>query len=141
MRRYLSFFMTILLAVMLMGMGDIGGKPGGSIPKPDKDFSAVITDINSVKTTCTFVSVNGKDYLKGTQGSFTATIPFEKISTINVRASGDEKEVAAMLKLVDGKEITMYINGNADIYGKAGYGNIQIKMRNVSEINFNSSVK
>jgi sporulation protein YlmC with PRC-barrel domain len=120
----------------MMGMSNLSGTPEGSIPMPEKDFKAKITDINSVDTSCSFVSINGKDFLKGKRGSASVTIPFEKIKTVEIKTTGDEKDVDAALKLTHGKFIKLKLTGNSDIYGKTDFGTIQIKIRDVSKIEF-----
>ena len=141
MKRHLLFLVILLLSVFTMGMGSLGGKPEGSIPMPDKDFKATITDINAVKTTCSFVSVNGKDFLKGERGSTSVTIPFENIITVKISKTGDEKDVDAELNLVDEKGINIKVDGNSDVYGKTDFGTVQVKMRDISEIKFSTEKK
>ena len=101
-----------------------------------KKISYTITDINSVDTTCNFVSVDGDDFLKGKRGAASVTIPFEKIVSITITIAGDERDVDANLKLTDGKDIKLKVNGNADVYGKTEFGTLQIKMREISKIVF-----
>jgi HSP20 family molecular chaperone IbpA len=124
-----------------MGMGSLGGTPEGSIPMPDKDFKATITDIDSVKTTCSFVSINGKDFVKGKRGSASVTIPFENVIAVKITKTGDEKDVDAELNLVDEKDISIKVDGNSDVSGKTDFGTVQIKMRDISEIKFISENK
>ncbi len=141
MKRLSLFLLMVLLAIFMIGMGNLTGKPGGSIPLPDKDFKATITDVNSVKTTCSYFSINGKDYLKGMRGAATVTIPFEKIAVIKIRIFGDEKDVEAEVMLLDDQNITLYVDSNSDIYGKTDFGTVQIKMRDITTIEFSNEEK
>lgn len=138
MKRLSVLIVLLLLAFFMMGMGDLTDKPSGSIPMPSKDFKATITDINSIKTNCSFVSINGKDFLKGKRGAAAVTIPFENIISLKVLQKGDEKEVEAKLKLAENKEINITVDSGADVYGKTDFGTVQIKMHDVETIEFSN---
>jgi sporulation protein YlmC with PRC-barrel domain len=137
MKRYLSLITVLLLSLFIMGMGDLGGKPEGSIPMPDKDFKATIVDINSVETVCNFVSINGKDFIKGKRGAATVTIPFENIKAVSISLSGDERDVNVELSLIEGKLVKLKVDGNSDVFGKTDFGTVKIKVREISKITFN----
>ncbi|MFC1854976.1 hypothetical protein ACFL2A_00350 [Thermodesulfobacteriota bacterium] len=136
MKRYLGLAIILIISFFMMGMGDLGGTPEGSIPMPDKDYKATITDVNSVETVANFVSINGKGYVKGKRGSANVTIPFENINTVTVSLSEDEKDVDTDLKLVDGKSISIKVDGNLDLSGKTDFGTIKIKVRDITKIEF-----
>ena len=141
MRRNLTFLIVLIMAFFMMGMGDIGGDTNNNIPLPNKDFKAIITDVNKVETDCSFVSINGKDYLKGKRGAASVTIPFENIASMKVKPVGDEKEVKAEVALHDGSTINLRVDCNCDVYGKTAFGTIQIKMYDISEIEFTTKEK
>jgi len=134
MKKIIWFLTLILVSFFAMGMSGFGGTPEGSVPIPHKDFKAVITDVNDVKTECNFVSVSGNDFLKGTRGSASVTVPFENIVSLTITLVADEKDVDAVVKLKEGNDIELKLNGNANLTGKTDFGTVKIKVREIKSV-------
>jgi hypothetical protein len=117
-------------------MGELGGTaPVDKIPAPDKNFTARVVDRQGIESTLSKVSYEGKVFLVGNRGSATVTIPFEKISQLQLQ-SLEGSEVLAKVFLRDQKSIEIKVAKRAKFYGKAEFGTFQIEMKDLRSINF-----
>jgi hypothetical protein len=136
MQKYLAPFFIFSSLIFLLGMGELGGTaPVDKIPAPDKNFTARVVDRQGVETTLSAVSYEGKVFLIGTRGSATVTIPFEKISQLQLQ-SLEGSEVLAKVFLRDQKSIEIKVGKRTKFYGNAEFGTFQIEMKDLRSINF-----
>lgn len=129
----------IVLALMitiplLMGMGTGSGNMTHKIPVPEKNFAATIVDSEGITTKVTQISFDGRTYLSGQRGNTTVTVPFEKISTVQVGKAEEEKKVSAFITLKAGGTVNVIVDGKLPCYGSADFGNVQVEFKDIKKV-------
>ncbi len=135
MKRGLTIFLLITVALFCMGMGGLGGQPEGTVPETDVRIQADVKDRSGITTSLNQFSMDGKTYLDAWRGQGKLTIPFQHIDTITF---GDIKgsDVTVETKLKSGNVMTLTIRSRSQFYGSTGFGAFQIKSRDVALIDF-----
>jgi len=136
MKKYLAPLFIFSSLIFLLGMGELGGTaPVDKIPAPDKNFTARVVDRQGIETALSKVSYEGNVFLIGNRGSAAVTIPFEKISQLQLQSlEGSEALVKVFLR--DQKSVEIKVAKRAKFYGKAEFGTFQIEMKDLKSINF-----
>lgn len=135
MRRLLLFVLALLAAVMLTGMGDLGGAPAGTVPKMEEDIKAQIVDSSGVSTELRNFSMDGQTFLDGRRGDGQMNIFFRELREISFgKVSGEEVPVDLLLK--SGSRLQLKVRKRSIFYGDTGYGAYRIPARDVSRIVF-----
>jgi hypothetical protein len=136
MRKYLAPFIIFSSLLFLMGMGGLGGSaPADTVPVPEKNFNARALDHQGIETSLSQFSFDGKVFLVGKRGDATVTIPFEKISHLDIQGQ-ERNEVLATVILRNQEKIEVKVNKNSKFYGKADFGTFQIESKDVKSISF-----
>ena len=130
----LSFILVSILATM--GMGEMGGAvPADKTPTPEKNFAVRVADREDVQTSLSQFSQDGKVFLAGKRGSATVSIPFEKISRVEMGgAEGNDLRVKVSLR--NGESLDLRIEKKARFFGKADFGSFQIEGKDLKTIQF-----
>lgn len=135
MKRLLGLILVSGVALLCMGMGDIGGQPQGSVPHTDVQVHAKVIDKSGVATELSQFSMAGETFLAARRGSGDLTIPFLQMGSLDFGASnGDNTQVKATLK--GGETLDLVIQKRAVFYGSTGYGAFSIKARDLVRIEF-----
>lgn len=135
MRRFARLASLLIVAVLCMGMGDLGGQPEGTTPETDVRIEAKIIDRSGTETSVNQFSMDGKTYLDALRGSGQLTIPFQQLASVTCgNVVGDE--MAVQVKLKSGSILDLSIRKRASFYGSTGYGSFVIKARDVARIDF-----
>jgi len=132
------FAVTAVLSslLFLMGMGGLGGQaPVEKVPVPEKNFNARIVDREGVQTSLSQVSFEGKVFLVGKRGDATVTIPFEKISSLDITGQ-QGNEVLSVVSLRGKEKIEIKVDKISKFYGKADFGTFQIESKDLKSISF-----
>ena len=140
MRKFFFLLSTLLVFPILMGMGMNGSNVKHNIPTPDKNFSATIVDSQGVTSNVTQISFDGKTYLTGQRGNTTVTIPFDKISSVQIGKLAEDKKVSAFITLKIGGTLNITVDGNLPCYGSADFGNVQIEFKDIKKVDIHGIV-
>jgi hypothetical protein len=136
MKRFLPTVMVLASFLLLMGMGGMGEfAPADKIPAPEKNFRVRITDRGGIQTALSQFSQEGKVFLAGKWGDAIVTVPFEKISQIQIQPL-EGKEAGAKVSLRGLENIEIKLDKQAKFYGKADFGTFQIEAKDVKSISF-----
>jgi len=136
MKKCFAAMVVLSSLLFLMGMGGLGGPAGvEKIPVPEKNFSARVIDHQGVQTSLSQVSFEGSVFLMGKRGDATVTIPFEKISHLDIRGQ-EGNEVMSVVSLRNREKIDVKVDKNSKFYGKADFGTFQIETKDLKSINF-----
>lgn len=131
-RRSQWWIATLLIILPLcLGMG-FGGEGPTSIPEPQINYRAAVTDVEGKRVELTQFSIEGQTYVLGNLGAGNVAIPFAKIKSAAISQDGDK--VKAVLALKDGQSITLMASPQAKAYGKTSYGNYVITLGEVTSI-------
>jgi hypothetical protein len=135
MKKYIAPIIILCAFLLLLGMGELGGGPTpiDKIPVPAKNFSAGVLDRLGVQTNLQSFSFEGKIFLVGTYGSASITIPFEKISEIQVQGP-EGSEIGFRVILRDQKTVQVKVDKRAKFFGKTEFGTYQIEAKDLKSI-------
>ena len=134
--RYYSHILLLFVFLIFLGMGELGTEvTPGQIPTPEKNFKAELVDIDGIVTEADMVSFNGRIVVSGNRGSSFVTIPFEKISTLEVdRVQDDYAETRITLK--SGGKVNLKIRKDIKCYGRTEFGTFFIYTGKVKSVSF-----
>lgn len=136
MKKYFAPVVLFSSLLFLMGMGGLGGPgPVEKVPVPEKNFNARVLDRQGVQTSLSQVSFEGKVFLVGKRGDATVTIPFEKISQVEIKGQ-EGNEVLVVVALQKQEKIEVKIDKSSKFYGKADFGTFQIESKDLKSISF-----
>jgi hypothetical protein len=102
------------------------------MPKPARDFSFTLVDLQGVETRLHELTIEGSLSLSGQRGKGTVTIPFERIRVVRFQAEG--AELQAWVELTDGSTATVAVDGRKRCYGRMDYGYFQIELRDLHKM-------
>ncbi len=135
MRSALTTVLVLLTAIVLTGMGNMGGTPEGTVPLPVENIKAQIVDRSGVSTDVSRFSRDGKIFLEGLRGEGQMSIFFRDLKEVSFGAvSGND--VAVDLVLKSGSHLQLKMRKNATFYGDTTYGAFRIAAGDVSRIVF-----
>ncbi|MCK4739369.1 MAG: hypothetical protein KAT46_05415 [Deltaproteobacteria bacterium] len=121
--------------VFLTGMG---GR-SSSLPEPDVNFHATLTDDQGVRTKCTKVSWEGATFISAKRGSAMVTIPFEKVRKFVYIIEGENhNEMEFRVTLRQGEVVAVTVDASTRLFGQTSFGNYRIPLRNVREVIFDT---
>jgi hypothetical protein len=135
MRGLLTVVLALLTAVMLTGMGSLGGTPEGTVPKTEENVKAQIVDRSGVSTELGRFSMDGKVFLEGRRGEGRMNVLFRDLKEISFGPVSGEDVVADLL-LESGSRHQIKVNKSAVFYGDTGYGAYRITASDISRIVF-----
>ena len=135
MRRTVITLVIIFAAGLLCGMGGLGGKPEGTLPETEQNFSVTIVDRSGVTVNLSRFSMDGSTFLHGQLGDASVTIPFEDILKARFTAMANER-ITVDLVLVDDKELTLKIRSRSGFAGKMEVGVFHIRAEDGARIEF-----
>ncbi len=136
MKNYFAPVVLFSSLLFLMGMGGLGGPaPVEKTPVPEKNFNARVLDHQGVQTSLSQVSFEGKVFLVGKRGDATVTIPFDKISQVEIKGQ-EGNEVLVVVALQKQEKIEVKIDKSSKFYGKADFGTFQIESKDLKSISF-----
>ncbi|HUJ17272.1 MAG TPA: hypothetical protein VL197_04700 [Nitrospirota bacterium] len=133
-RRALTVILLLSIVVLLTAMG---GKGGGfeRVPRVEKDYAVVVTDVSGRKIDGEKFSWEGRIRFSGYMGMAEVNIPFERIKEVTVGEKRDRK-VPVTVRLSDGSETTFEVDADSRCYGEAGFGSFMLVMSDIKAIGF-----
>lgn len=135
MRCALTAVLVLLTATMLMGMGNLGGTPEGTVPKTEENIKAQIIDRSGVSTELSRFSMGGNVFLEGRRGEGQMSVFFRDLKEVSFGpVSGNEAPADLLLK--SGNRLQLKVNKSAVFYGDTGSGAYRISASDVSRIVF-----
>ena len=134
MKKWFAAMFVLSSLFFLMGMGGLGGTaPVEKIPVPEKNFNARTIDRGGVQTSLSQVSFEGKLFLVGKRGDGTVTIPFEKISHLDI--TGQEgNQALSVVSLRNQEKIEVKVDKSSKFYRKVDFGTFQIEIKDLKSI-------
>lgn len=130
--------LVVFAVLPLMGMGELGGGPEGTVPETDEDIAARVFDRSGVMTELTRFSMDGQVYLAGQRGDGEVTVFFKDLRGVEFgKVVGETLD--ADLRLKSGETLRLGIKKRAVFYGSTGYGAYHIRARDIRRIEFPQS--
>lgn len=135
MRNLLKVALVLLTAALLLGMGNVGGTPEGTVPKTNENIRAKLVDRSGVSNELTRFSMDGNIFLNGRRGEGQLSVFFRDLMEVSFGpVSGNDTPADLLLK--SGKQVQMKVNKSAVFYGDTGSGAYHISAGDVSRIVF-----
>lgn len=135
MRSVLTTVLVLLTAVILTGMGNLGGTPVGTVPETKENIKARVVDRSGVSTELSRFSMDGEVFLEGRRGEGKMSVQFRDLEEAGFGPVSGE-DVPADLLLRSGNRHQLKVRKNAIFYGDTGYGAFRITAGDVSRIVF-----
>ncbi|HEY6008269.1 MAG TPA: hypothetical protein VIU40_08085 [Geobacteraceae bacterium] len=135
MRTLLTAALILLAAALLMGMGNLGGTPEGTIPKTSENIRAQLVDRLGVSNELTRFSMDGNVFLEGRRGEGQMSVYFRDLKEV-IFGPLSGNDVTADLLLKSGKRVQLKVNKSAIFYGDTGSGTYHIAAGSVNRIVF-----
>lgn len=138
MKRFAIFMAIVITALLLTGMGGLGGGPEGTIPETRENIKARVFDRSGVVTELTRFSMDGQVFIMGKLGDGDISVFFKDLREVDFdRITGEY--IPAKLHLDSGKALDLTIRKRAVFYGDTGFGAYQIRARDIKRIEFPES--
>jgi hypothetical protein len=127
-----------VVALLTMGMGDMGLTGGDDIPPwPSRNFAGTVTDRTLVVLHVDHINCEGHTAIKAYLGEMEIQVPFETIAAIEF-SPGTAEAVWGQVELRNGKTDKMRFRGNTRCYAKSELGSLKVKIQNLKSIKFDS---
>ena len=137
MRNLLTVALALLTAILLLGMGNLGGTPEGTVPKTEENIRALLVDRSGVSNELIRFSMDGNVLLKGRRGEGQMSVFFRDLKEVSFGpVSGNYAPADLLLK--SGKRVQLKVEKNAIFYGDTGSGAYHISAGDVSRIVFHN---
>jgi|SRR5579859_1237654 len=131
------------MSLAMMGVAALLSLPGLSgnddkveVPTTNAVWNATVTDDTLTETELTEFSWDGYTHVQGTLGSGTVSIRFEEITKIDVEPSETKNKSVGLVSLKAGGIKKIGLDGKTSLYGKTGFGNFKILVKDVRKIVF-----
>jgi hypothetical protein len=135
MQSALTLVLVLLSAIVLTGMGNLGGTPEGTVPLTEENIKAQVVDRSGVTTELSRFSMDGKIFLEGRRGEGQMSVFFHNIKEVSFGAvSGND--VTADLLLKSGSRLQLKVRKSATFFGDAKDGVYRISAGDVSRVVF-----
>ena len=135
MRRCIVSILFLVVALLLTGMGGLGGDPEGTLPETEKNFSVAITDRGGVETSLKNFSMDGSTFLHAKLGNASVTVAFEDIEVVEFKSMANEM-ITVALALKGDKELVVKIRRRSGFAGQMDVGILHIRAEDVARIVF-----
>ncbi len=135
MRGLVTVVLALLTAVLLTGMGNMGGTPEGTVPKTSENIKAQVVDRSGVATELTRFSLDGNVFIDGRRGEGVMSVFFRDLKEVTFGpVKGDDAPAELMLK--SGLRVQLMVKKSTLFYGDTGVGAFRIAVGDVSRIVF-----
>lgn len=135
MRGALTAVLILLTAVLLTGMGNMGGSPEGTVPKTSENIKAQVVDRSGVATELSRFSLDGNIFIDGRRGEGVMSVFFRDLKEVTFGpVKGDDAPAELVLK--SGLRVQLMVKKGTLFYGDTGVGAFRIAAGNVSRIVF-----
>jgi len=136
MMKWFAASMAILFtALLLTGMGGLGGEPDGKVPETTENVNARVFDRSGAVADLSRFSMDGNIFLMGKLGDGDISVFFKDLRAIDFDQVTGEY-IPAKLQLDSGKALDLKIRKRAVFYGSTGFGAYQIRARDIKRIEF-----
>lgn len=124
-----------------LSMSGVGGgaEDGIDVPAANEIWTATLTDNTLTDTPLEEFSWDGYTHMQGTLGAGNISIRFSDIARIEFEPTEKNKSLA-LVTLKNGQTKKIGVDGRVYLYGKTGFGNFKVQVKDVKRIVFRSGV-
>ncbi len=130
-----SLLALLVAPVMLLSAGS--SEEAVDVPATPEIWKVSLTDSTLTGTELNEFSWEGFNHIQGTLGAGKVSIRFSDIKQIDLE-SVERNKAVALVHLRDGSVKKIGVDGRVMLYGKTGFGNYQIPVKDVRSIVFGS---
>lgn len=127
---------TLLAAGWLMGLGGGPEQTAETIPIPSRSFQVQVTDSEGNSLRGSRFTWEGRVSLRAQYGNATITIPFEKLSVLEIGESVAPERVNARAVLKSGETLELTMDATSKCYAETEFGNYEIFVSDLSRVEF-----
>lgn len=124
-----------IVALLVLGMGDLGLNDQGVPPWPDRNFTGDVTDRSMVTLHVTHINCEGKTSVNAYMGEIRVNLSFDDIKQIDFYP-GTAKLSWGNVLLRSGDKQKMQFKNTVRCYGKSKYGPMMVKVKSLKRIAF-----
>lgn len=136
----MSIWLTAAVTAFLSMSGLGGGEEDGiDVPAASEAWTATLTDNTLTDTPLEEFSWDGYAHMQGTLGAGNISIRFTEIARIEFEPTGKSKSLA-LVTLKNGQVKKIGVDSRVNLYGKTGFGNFKVQVKDVKRIEFRSGV-
>ncbi|WP_027714713.1 hypothetical protein [Desulfuromonas sp. TF] len=135
MKRFAVSMTILFTALLLTGMGGLGGGPEGTVPETKENIKARVFDRSGAVAELSQFSMDGNVFLMGKFGDGEVTVFFKDLRGVDFNQVTGEY-IPAKLQLDSGDALDLKIRKRAVFYGSTGFGAYQIRARDIKRIEF-----
>lgn len=125
---------AVLSFFSMSGLGG-GDEEGIEVPTANEIWKATVTDNTLTETPLEEFSWDGYTHVQGKLGAGEVAIRFADITRIDFEPTEKTRSLA-LVQLKDGSIKKINVDGRAAIYGKTGFGNYKILLKDVKRVVF-----
>lgn len=133
MKRMTMLLLLALGALLLTGMGGLGGAPEGTVPQTEENIKVKLTDREGVTTELSQFSLDGKTSFEGQRGGGKILVFMRNVASAEFGAVSGE-DVPVDIKLKSGESLQIKVRKRLVFYGSTGYGAFQIRARDLRRV-------
>ncbi len=135
-RKHVIPFLLILISIGCQAMSH---PDKNKIPVPEKNFHAVVKDMDDVEIQGNHLAIEGYTYIAGKRGSVDVFIPFEKIDRIIPRDNKKvimqkNTEIPVDIFLKDGTNYSISVKSDAELTGETSFGKFRVPIKHIHAI-------
>ncbi len=127
-------FAFVAFSVLCLGMGDMP-ESDKKIPRPKRNFSASITDVQMAESSAEHMSCGGVTKLQGFNGKTEVLVPFEKIQQVTF-ADYDNRYQTATVTFWNKKTYKLNVKRHLVCTGETELGEMRIKVKYIRKVAF-----
>ena len=135
MKYLLTVVLVLLGAVLLTGMGNLGGTPEGTVNKTGENIKVQVVDRKGVSTELAWFSMDGKEFIEGRRGEGKMNVVLHQLKEISFGPVKGE-EVIAELLYKTGSRHQLQLNKSDKFSGDTGFGVYWITAADISRVIF-----
>jgi len=135
MRKYLLLLPVV--ALLAMGMGNLGLSGEDTPHKPSRNFTGTVTDRSNVAKHVTHMHCEGKLYIYGYLGEMRVKMPFDNLMKVQLNP-GPTGYADGVVTLRDGQTQQLRFKNLTRCYGDADLGQIMVRIKDLKLIEFDT---
>ncbi len=129
--------MTPVLALLLAApasAGLFGSDAPSRIPVAAREFRLRVEDVSGTVLEVSQGTYDGEVFVYGTLGLAQVTVPFENVASLEVLPGADEDHKLARVLTREGETVTLTVETETPVWGRATFGNYKIEIGQVRRL-------
>jgi hypothetical protein len=126
--------LLLLLSAAPALAGLFGNDAPARIPVPAREFRLRVEDSGGTVLEVGQGTFDGEVFVYGTVGLAQVTVPFERLARLEVLPGPDEDHALARVSTREGEVVTLTVESDTPVWGRATFGNYRIEIGQVRSL-------